>query len=391
MNPMEQEKYTRVLRQLKGGWAPPFKIDVELHRRCNSNCLSCSRRADTKFAEINEYSATVEMPKETWLGIVREAAQLGVKEWHVAGGGEPMFLPDVTVPVMNEIKKHRMYGIITTNGTLWDERMVENAVRIGWDQIHFSIDGPDPETCDRLRGLDGYFDKATRTIRMFNELKERHGAGVPHMDMNTVLSSKNYTKLPDMVELAHDLNIQYMFVEPLIVYSAAGRELKLNDSQVKDFQQYLKRSISLADKYRIDNNFSGMDKNLGEDLIRKSSRMDDVVKDDLGELLDKRVVEGDLLRKFLSIPCYKPWWHMSIKCDGRVTSCDVPVEGGDDIRGKSLADAWNGQYFKQLREKLLGASLPGFCAQCNPSHTTQSRRMRLDIIKMIEPNLAKGV
>lgn len=383
MDPREKEKYRRVLKQLSGEWAPPFKIDIELHRRCNSKCLSCSRRADPNFAGINEYSRAVEMPTETWLKIVREAAKLGVMDWHIAGGGEPMFLPEVTVPVMNEIKKHGMYGIITTNGTFWDERTVENTVRIGWERIHFSIDGPDPETCDYLRGLDGYFERATRTIRTFNEMKEKLGRDVPHMNMNTVLSSKNYTRLPEMVELAHELGVQYMFVEPLIVYSATGKDLKLNDSQIEDFQPYLKRAIALSSEYKIGNNFSGMDKNLGEELIRKSSSMNDVLEGDLACVKGAPAAGADALSSFLSLPCYKPWWAMTIKCDGRVTSCDVPVEGGDSIRGKSLAEVWNGRYFKELREKLLGGGLPNFCAQCNPSHTTQSRRMRADIVKMI--------
>jgi len=383
MNEHEKEKYRRILEQFKGSKAPPFKIDLELHRRCNSRCLSCSRRSDPNYDSINEYSEKVEMPKEKWLSIVEEAATLGVKEWHIAGGGEPMFLPDVTLPVMNSIKRHDMYGILTTNGTLWKGEHIENTVKIGWDSIHFSIDAPDAETNDYLRNFPGYFERVVKTITLFNKLKEKHRTNKPTMNTNTVLSVKNYKKLPQMVEFARKMNIEYMFVEPLIVYSYLGAQLKLKEPHIKEFPKYFKRAIELAEKYGIANNFSGIDKNLEEDLIKKSSRMDEVVKEDSEKTEEIKGIKNELLKSFLSVPCYKPWWHMTIKCDGRVTSCDVPITGGDNIGNKSLAEVWNGHYFNSLRKKLLSREVPDFCAQCNPSHTTQRRRMRLEIIKML--------
>lgn len=384
MDEHEKEKYRRIIEQFKGNKASPFKIDLELHRRCNSKCLSCSRRSDPNYETINEYSKKVEMPKEKWLSIIKEAAELDVREWHIAGGGEPMFLPDVTVPVMNSIKRYGMYGIITTNGTLWNAELVENAVKIGWDRIHFSVDGPDAETNDYLRGLDGYFERVTNTIKLFNKFKEKYGTEKPLMNTNTVLSVKNYKKLPKMVEFAHKMKIEYMFVEPLIVYSDLGRKLKLKESHVKEFPKYLKKAIELADKYGIANNFSGFDKNLGEDLIRRSSRMNDVVKEDIERTGDMDDIKNGFLKNFLSVPCYKPWWHMTIKCDGRVISCDVPITDGDNIKDKSLSDVWTGSYFNELRKGLMSKQVPKFCAQCNPSHTTQRRRLRLDIIKMLK-------
>ena len=389
MDEHEKEKYRRIIEQFKGNKAPPFKIDLELHRRCNSKCLSCSRRSNPNYETINEYSKKVEMPKEKWLSIIDEAVGLDVREWHIAGGGEPMFLPDVTVPVMDSIKRYGMYGIITTNGTLWKTEYIENTVKIGWDRIHFSIDGPDAETNDYLRNVPGTFENVVRTIRLFNKFKEKYNTDKPLMNTNTVLSIKNYKKLPDMADFAHKMKIEYMFVEPLIVYSDLGEKLKMKESHIKEFPKYLKKAIELADKYGIANNFSGLDKNLEEDLIKRSSMMDEVVKEDSEKAEKVKEVKDEFLRNFLSVPCYKPWWHMTIKCDGRVTSCDVPITGGDDIKNKSLLEVWDGPYFENLRKRLVSKELPDFCAQCNPSHTTQRRRLRLEIIEMLEPGLIK--
>ena len=383
MDEHEAEKYRRVLNWFKGKWQPPFKIDLELHRRCNLRCWSCSRRASPDYERLNEISEKIEMPKDKWLSIVEEAARLGVKEWHIAGGGEPMFLPEVTLPVMKLIKKFGMLGIITTNGTLWKPEHIESTVRIGWDRIHFSIDGPNPEVHDYLRNVPGTFKRVMKTIHLFNEFKNKYGTTKPMLNMNTVLSVKNYKLLPEMVKLAHTCGIDFLFVEPLIVYSKYGEELKLKDKHMKEFPKYLKKAIILAKRFNISNNFSGLEKNLDTELIEKSSRMHEVVRDDVKRM--ENINASKFLKDFLTVPCYKPWFHMTIKCDGRATSCDVPITGGDNIKDKSLVEVWNGKYFRNLRKKLLSKEIPEFCAQCNPSHASQRRRMRLEIIKMLEP------
>jgi len=159
----------------------------------------------------------------------------------------------------------------------------------------------------------------------------------------------------------------------------------MKKEDLKRFQPFLKRAQELAKKFGIENNFSGLQSNLNEELIEKSSKMNEVVEEDIKRM--KKLKINRFLKDFLTVPCYKPWFHMTIKCDGRVTSCDVPVEGGDNIREKSIKDVWNGEYFNWLRKSLLSRKIPEFCAQCNASHTTQRRKMQLEIIKMFEPKM----
>ena len=115
MSPHERRKIKRILRWFKGERPGPWKIDVEFHRRCNLRCLSCSRRSADNYEEMNEHSKDIEMSTEKWLNIIDEAAELGVEEWHIAGGGEPLLLPKRTITCMERIKKHDMYGILTDN------------------------------------------------------------------------------------------------------------------------------------------------------------------------------------------------------------------------------------------------------------------------------------
>jgi MoaA/NifB/PqqE/SkfB family radical SAM enzyme len=385
MDEHELKQYKRILKWFKGKKQAPFKIDVELHRRCNSNCLSCSRRASPDYDRLNEISKSLEMPLEKWLSIVEEAAELDVKEWHIAGGGEPMFLPEMTLPVMRRIKSRGMLGVLTTNGTLWKDEHIETIVKIGWDRIHFSIDGPNAKVNDFLRNIPGTFKRVMEVIDKFNDLKREYDTDKPMINMNTVLSRNNYQFLPEMIKLAKRKEIGFMFVDPLIVYSEIGKKLKMRKEDIEKFPKFLEKAKRLAERFGISNNFDGLECNLHAELIEKSSRMNEVVEEDMEKAAKLKV--NKFLKVFLTVPCYKPWFHMTIKCDGRTTSCDVPTIGGENIKNKSLMEVWNGPYFNKLRDILISEKIPDFCAQCNPSHTTQRRKMRIEIVKMLEPNV----
>jgi len=384
MDEHEKEMYRRILNWFKGKKEMPFKIDVELHRRCNLRCLSCSRRASPDYENLNEISKKIEMPTEKWIQIVKEASELRVREWHIAGGGEPMFLPERTIRVMKEIKKHEMLGIITTNGTLWSNKIIEETVKMGWDRIHFSIDAPIEKVHDYLRGKKGTFKKVVLTLKKFNKAKKKFKSEKPMLNINFVLSNKNYKLLPKMVEFAKKFNISFLFVDPLIVYSELGEKLKMKKEEIRDFLPYLEKARKLAEKFNISNNFSGIQNNLSNELIEKTSRMDEVVREEVERV--KTLKLNNFLKKFLLIPCYKPWFHVTIKCDGRTTSCDVPIFGGDDVKNKSLKEIWFGEYFENLRKTFLCGKIPDFCKQCNASHTSQRRMARLEIIRMLEPS-----
>lgn len=262
-----------------------------------------------------------------------------------------------------------MYGILTTNGTNLPKDKIIQVVKMNWDRIHFSIDGPDAKTHDSLRGMKGTFNKTIKAVKEFQEHKHKFKTYNPMLNMNTVLSVHNYTKIDKMVELAHSLGVEYMFIEPLIVYSEYGQKLKLHDKEAKKFQPYLRRAITLAKRYGINSNFSDFDKNLTEELIKKSSSMREVIKKDMEKYE----------HPFLSVPCYDPWFHMTIKADGRVISCDIATDEGDDIKSKTLKEIWYGSYFEKHRSLLLSQNIPDFCKQCNPSHITQRRRLKKEI------------
>ncbi len=368
---INKERIRRLVNWYYGKNEGPIHIDAELHKRCNLSCRFCPRSASDY--DLNLESKTKELPVERWIGIVEEAADLGVMVFNLEGANEPIFVPELAFPVIEKIKDLEMYGIITTNGTLWDEEKIEKLVKIGWDRIHFSIDAPDAETHDYLRGMDGAFDKAIKNIRILNKYKEREGSDFPMLNMNIMICNKNFRKLPDMVELANKLNVDYIFVEPLMIFSEIGRELKINNNHVENtLPEYIRTAKNLAEKYFIDNNFSTQDKNLDEDLVTEVDK--------------KKVLISDVKRfsndGLLSSPCFKPWSRIAIKYDGLIGHCGL-IQDGENIMEKSLKEFWYGQWLNDIRKKMKNGQLLKHCSNCIPSDITQRRRFRKKIIESL--------
>jgi len=374
---INRERIRRLANWYLGKKEGPIHIDAELHKRCNLNCSFCPRSGSGH--DSNAESKTNELFTEQWIKTVRDASEMGVAVFNLEGANEPIYVPELAFPVIEEIKKAGMYGILTTNGTLWTEEKLKNLVDIKWDRIHFSVDAPDAEIHDSLRGIKGSFEMAMQSIKLLNKWKERIGSNLPMLNMNIMICNKNYYKLPEMVELANKLKVDYIFVEPLMIFSESGKKLKIKDEDVKNrLPNYIKDAKALADKYEIDNNFSKQDKNLDEDLVVEENKKKVLIKD-LEVLADKDIKKGTLL----SAPCFKPWTRIAIKYDGLTGHCGL-IQDGESLKEKSLREIWYGEWLDNIRNKMMKGQLLEHCSQCVPSDITQRRRFRRELLAILD-------
>ncbi|NOZ86879.1 MAG: hypothetical protein GXP49_11525, partial [Deltaproteobacteria bacterium] len=92
-----------------------------------------------------------------------------------------------------------------------------------------------------------------------------------------------------------------------------------------------------------------------KNLIRKGAA-------DRGEIqhplrLEKGLVAG--------IPCFFPWFYLSVRSDGTCGPCCVASGELPNIRGKSMEDVWFGEYFERLRLYMLYRTMPDYCNRCS--------------------------
>ena len=173
-------------------------MTLELHHptlACNLfDCAFCDT-TDRHRPPVNE------LPTERLLEIVDEAAAFGVKRLFLLGGGEPLVRASRHTGDHGAGEVPRMEGILTTNGTLMNDALIGDIVEMAWDEIHFSIDGPNAEIHDKLRGQDGAFKRTVRNACKLSVAKRRLGITLPRVAIHFVLTRENHHTLMEMVEL----------------------------------------------------------------------------------------------------------------------------------------------------------------------------------------------
>ena len=361
----ERERIERLVKWYKGEKAAPIKIDVELHKRCNLKCLPCSRQASN--FDLNKESMKKEMSLSKWLRIINEAKELGILIWNIEGANEPLAFPELTIPVIKKVKEKRLYGIITTNGTLWNENLIRELVEVSWDRIHFSLDSSNEDVHDFLRGVPGAFNKTIENIRLLNKWKKKLNTESPMLNINIIITNKNYKDLPKFVEFCQELLVDYIFVEPLMIFHENAKDLRLNEKERKELPNIISIAKKIADKYGIDNNFATEDKNLNEDFVKSEDKKEVLLNDAASN-------ENTLLMA----PCFKCWNNMTIKYDGLCGHCGL-INKGEYIQEKSLKEIWFGCNLESIREKMLKKELLDHCSNCVPSDITQRRRFRKEL------------
>ncbi|MDI6826334.1 MAG: radical SAM protein [Candidatus Aenigmarchaeota archaeon] len=362
---VNKERIRRLANWFKGKKEGPVQIDAELHKVCNLNCIFCAKYNH----EINEKNG---ITVERWLEIVEEATKLNTLVFNIEGINEPPAIPELFFPVINKVKEVGMYGIVTTNGTLWNEEQLRNLIEIGWDRIHFSLHSPIPKIHDYLVEMNGAWKKTINSIKLLNEWKEKLESSRPMLNINICVNKLNYEKLPEMVKLSHELKADYIFTEPLMVYSEAGRNLKLNSDDLSELTTLIQEANKLAQKYGIDNNFATQDKNLEEEIVQNTSDMEFIL------LKDVKNMDNSLI----SAPCFKPWDRIAIRYQGLTGHCGY-IEEGEDVKEKSLRNIWFGKFFENARKRMIEKNLFSHCHKCVPSDFTQRRRFRRELIQVL--------
>jgi len=136
-----------------GPFKYPLGLDVELTNACNLHCSFC-RTSHNKFS--NKF-----LSLDLYEKIIRTGGPLFTIKFNWRG--EPLLHPDI----LEFIKIARKYQVtdiyFNTNGTLLDERMIEELLTSGLHRISISIDGYDKITYQGYR-KGAIWDKILKNV-----------------------------------------------------------------------------------------------------------------------------------------------------------------------------------------------------------------------------------
>jgi MoaA/NifB/PqqE/SkfB family radical SAM enzyme len=352
-----EEIINSLLEWKRKGKGYPTQIQIHPTNYCNLKCIFCPTRALVK-----ELDRKRELTREEWLRVIQEGNELGAREWHLCGGGEPLFFKEDTLAVMKKIKESGRSGEIITNGTFLQEETAREIVEMEWDKIYISLDSPIAETQNFLRQAN-CFDTIIDGTKNLVRWKERLKKSKPEVYFHMVVCNKNYRQVPEMVKLAYMLKVEGISLNALNIWKPEINKLRLRERKKEEFRKMVERSEKMARELKVSTNIQDFSKFL---FAEKANVMDKAMIEEVKKNQDS----------FASIACYYPWYNISIFADGRALPCFILKDRGENVKEKSLKEIWFGDYFAGIRQKFLANKLKEDCSKCNPWNLPKMEEIR---------------
>jgi pyrroloquinoline quinone biosynthesis protein E len=168
---------------------PPLALMAELTHRCPLQCPYCSN-------PLALLKAGQERDTAFWMGVIDEAAELGVLQIHFSGG-EPTIRPDLTALIAHASARG-LYANLITSAVLLDRSKIMALAAAGLGHVQISLQGAVAETADRIANYKNGHAHKLRMARMVPD------AGMS-LTINAVVHRQNLEELRAMIDLAEQL------------------------------------------------------------------------------------------------------------------------------------------------------------------------------------------
>lgn len=160
----------------------PIYAVWEITLACDLACRHCGSRAGRARPD--------ELSTEQCLDLVRQMAELGVREVTLIGG--EAYLREDWLEIVRAIRSHGMTPTMTSGGRGIDASLARTAQAAGLAGVSISLDGLEA-THDRLRGVAG---SHARALAALTHLRD---AGIP-VTVNTQINRLSLPELPPLLE-----------------------------------------------------------------------------------------------------------------------------------------------------------------------------------------------
>lgn len=282
----------------------PSQVIVDVTEVCNLECIHCPHPTFKK----SKHYATRYLDPELNTKIVDEVREHGAGRTQYirySSEGEPLVHPKSYEMIEYAARNSGVFVTLTTNGTIMNEKRTRKLLDSGVHMIDISIDAFTPETYSRVR-------------------------------------------------VKGDLNVTRTNVLNLLAWN---RQLGTPTKVVVSFIEQPQNSQE-AEQFRTFWNEQGADFVVVRRLHSAAGAVVDVAR-------IMRAEQSSEKRR----PCVYPWERIVLNPRGYLAFCPADWTHGSsivDYRETTVAETWQSNYYKKLREAHLGNnySAHGFCGQC---------------------------
>jgi radical SAM protein with 4Fe4S-binding SPASM domain len=171
---------------------------IEMTRRCPLQCVHCYNNLPMGDLEAKRGELTY----DEHCRILDEMAEAGCL-WLLFTGGE-IFARKDFLEIYTYAKKKGFLITLFTNGTLISPRIADHLVEWRPFAIEITLYGRTKETCERLTGIPGSYDRCRRGVRLLLERR------LP-LKLKTVAVSINKHEIGEMKKFAEELGVGFKF------------------------------------------------------------------------------------------------------------------------------------------------------------------------------------
>lgn len=338
--------------------SPPFIVSLRLLPVPDAEPYLCGQMAsfgDAAFSTPREQRGII--GKREIEGLVEEVAR-----WrsilHI-WGGEPFLYPYI-LDLLSLAKSRKIFCRVNTDGA-YLERCAEDLVKIGVDELVFSLDGP-AFVYDQFRSVPGTFKRVSSGLARLRSVKEKMRRRKPVLRGSMLVVPENYQKLDETLDLASSLKLEsFQFVYVPFVTESAGDH---------NNQFFLDNFSCPSDSWR---RFHIDIKSIeAAALVRKLYRL---------KHKPTRIPTGfhpplrrwqiahyfdDSTYAMAKERCRLPWFVLNVLENGNITPCgDFPDFIAGNLREESLRSIWNNQEMRVFRAELVRHGRFPICSRCS--------------------------
>jgi pyrroloquinoline quinone biosynthesis protein E len=301
----------------------PLGLLAELTHRCPLGCPYCSNPTTLRHGGS-------ELTTQEWERVIREAAQLGVLHVHFSGG-EPLLHPGLPTLVA-AARACGVYTNLITSGIPFSRERAEALLSAGLDHVQLSVQSDEARLADQIAGRRSHAAKL-EAARLIREL------GWP-LTLNVVLHRSNIHRLPELIELAEELDADRLELANVQFYGWAHRN---REALLPDVSALREAAAYVAE---------------ARGRLKGRLRLDYVLPDALADRPK---------------PCMEGWGrrYLTVNPQGDVLPCPTAscIESlrFDNVRQRSLRWIWEeSDAFNRFRGT---AWMPEPCRSCEWRHT----------------------
>jgi MoaA/NifB/PqqE/SkfB family radical SAM enzyme len=289
-----------------------------VNERCNVKCRYC------EYWRLPTYKD--EMSIEQWQAALRSVKDF-VGTYSISfSGGEPLIKPGF-LDLMAFCHANGIHSGVTTNGSALNKKNAEKLVAAQPFNLCVSVDAPNAELHDYLRGWPGLFQKLSDGIKYVREARDKAGLDFPIIIKPTI-GKKNFRLLPEMVSWCKQVGATAVNFQPMDRWTPETYdELWIERDEHDDLQKVVDTMLDL--------------KRRGEPIMTSELVI---------SLLVKHFREESAPPE--AMPCRVGLRDFFIRTNGDVEVCFFyPAIG--NIKEQSARDIWHGPKAQEVRKQTV--------------------------------------